>query len=62
MYTPKIYDRVSLVNTTADVLDGQKATVMGNWSNSCSIIVFDTPPVGYNPAIVIVNVCLKQEE
>ena len=61
MYTPVIHQRVRVTNTTHADLDQQKATVIGIYGSSSSIILFDTPPEGYNPAIVIVNVCLEKD-
>lgn len=61
MYTPSVHDVVRITNTTHADLDQQRATVIGTYGSSTSIILFDKPPVGYNPAIVIVNVCLEKD-
>ena len=56
----EVGDRVVVKNTTDKNLDGQYATVVGKYSTMGKIIMFDTAPSDYDPAIVLANACIER--
>ena len=57
---PALFDRVKISKSSDPRLDGQLATVMGFYGPHSSIILFDTKPEHYNPAIVVVNQIIEE--
>ena len=55
----EMYDRVRIVNSTDPRIEGQKATVMGMYGESY-IILFDSRPQDYTPAIVVVPAIVEK--
>lgn len=57
---PQVHDRVRVVNSCDDRIEGQHATVMGFYGDHSTIILFDIAPWEYNPAIVVVNQIIER--
>lgn len=51
--------KVKLYQTGDDLLDGQTGTVVGKHGAYFPIVLFDNPPVGYDPAICILCSCVE---
>lgn len=60
-----IFDRVEICDSTDDYLDGSRGQVVGyhhfdQIHDPSYIVLFENPPQGYSPAIVIAGAYLKR--
>tara|TARA_R110000868_G_scaffold94905_2_gene261355 strand:- start:473 stop:655 length:183 start_codon:yes stop_codon:yes gene_type:complete len=51
--------KVVFKKTGSGMLDGQFGTVVGTYAEDFVIVLFDTHPIGFDPAIVITKHCLE---
>lgn len=56
---PTTGDRVKIVGSTDQNIDGQHGTIVG-WHNKMPIVLFDAKPFERDPAIVISIYCVEK--